>query len=162
MSAVLYHCKNCSMNVNWTGLFVTQLQRRDELWCIYSHFQRFMTKVKWTLHDVTLDVADSRIRSATIFICLCNYTTADIDVIQQLKGMHRCQPSRIRRDSPAFSSDVPWNETDVPLFRKWFIIFFVADYSTFLPRNATKWRTSNKDRFKICTPTDHWSIYTVL
>ena len=29
---------------------------------------------------------------------------------------HRCQPSRIRRDSPAFSSDVPRNETDVPHF----------------------------------------------
>ena len=38
------------------------------------------------------------------------------------------------------------------------IIFFVADYATFLSRNATKWRTSNEDRLKIRTPTDHWTI----
>ena len=37
---------------------------------------------------------------------------------------HRCQPSRIRRDSPAFSSDVPRNGTDVPHFLKMVLLFF--------------------------------------
>ena len=54
---------------------------------------------------------------------------------------HRCQPSRIRRDSPAFSSDVPRSReiSRCPaFFENGIIIFFVADYSTCLPRNATK------------------------
>ena len=38
--------------------------------------------------------------------------------------MHRCQPSHIRRDSPAFSSDIPRNETDVPHFLKMVLLFF--------------------------------------
>ena len=38
-------------------------------------------------------------------------------------------------------SRVPRNETDVPHFFKWWLLFFcVADYFTFLPWNATKWR----------------------
>ena len=38
-------------------------------------------------------------------------------------------------------SRVPRNETDVPHFLKWWLLFFcVADYFTFLPWNATKWR----------------------
>ena len=70
---------------------------------------------------------------------------------------HRCQPSRIRRDSPAFSTDVPrpakWDRC--PAFLENCIIFFFsADYFTFLPCNATKWRTSNKARSILCTPTD--------
>ena len=55
--------------------------------------------------------------------------------------MHRCQTSRIRRDSPAFSSDVPRSReiSRCPaFFENGIIIFFVADYSTCLPRNATK------------------------
>ena len=60
-----------------------------------------------------------------------------------LRCMHRCQPSRIRRDSPAFSSDVPRSReiSRCPaFFENGIIIFFVADYSmpTCLPRNATK------------------------
>ena len=46
---------------------------------------------------------------------------------------HRCQPSRIRRDSPAFSSDVPRSReiSRCPaFFENGIIIFFVADYST--------------------------------
>ena len=50
--------------------------------------------------------------------------------------MHRCQPSRIRRDSPAFSSDVPRareisrcpagprNQQMSRIFRKWYFYFF--------------------------------------
>ena len=34
-------------------------------------------------------------------------------------GKHRCQPSRIRRDSPVFSSDVPRNQQMSRIFRKW-------------------------------------------
>ena len=55
--------------------------------------------------------------------------------------VHTCQPSRIRRDSPAFSSDVPRSReiSRCPaFFENGIIIFFVADYSTCLPRNATK------------------------
>ena len=57
--------------------------------------------------------------------------------------MHRCQLSRIRResDSPAFSSDVPRSReiSRCPaFFENGIIFFFVADYSTCLPRNATK------------------------
>ena len=55
--------------------------------------------------------------------------------------LHRYQPSRIRRDSPAFSSDVPRSReiSRCPaFFENGIIIFFVADYSTCLPRNATK------------------------
>ena len=38
-------------------------------------------------------------------------------------------------------SRVPRNETDVPHFFKWWLLFCcVADYFTFLPWNATKWR----------------------
>ena len=70
--------------------------------------------------------------------------------------LHRCQPSRIRRDSPAFLSDVPrpakWDRC--PAFLENCIIFFAADYFTFLPCNATKWRTSNKARSILRTPTD--------
>ena len=40
-----------------------------------------------------------------------SYKTSRIRV-----GMPTCQPSRIRRDSPTFSSDVPRNEKDVPHF----------------------------------------------
>ena len=69
---------------------------------------------------------------------------------------HRCQPSRIRRDSPAFSSDVPrpakWDKC--PAFLENCIIFFVADYFTCLPCNATKWRTFNKSRSILRTPTN--------
>ena len=46
---------------------------------------------------------------------------------------NRCQPSRIRRDSPAFSSDVPRSReiSRCPaFFENGIIIFFVADYST--------------------------------
>ena len=55
--------------------------------------------------------------------------------------IHRCQPSRIRRDSPALSSDVPRSReiSRCPAFlENGIIFFFVADYSTCLPRNATK------------------------
>ena len=38
--------------------------------------------------------------------------------------LHGCQPSRIRRDSPAFSSDVPRNETDVQHFFKMVLLLF--------------------------------------
>ena len=57
---------------------------------------------------------------------------------------HRCQPSRIRRDSPAFSSDVPRGpakSADVPHFSEMVILFFplpIRPYSTCLPRNAKK------------------------
>ena len=52
-------------------------------------------------------------------------------------------------------SRVPRNETDVLHFKKnCIIIFFVADYFTFLPCNATKWRSSIKARSILCTPTD--------
>ena len=54
---------------------------------------------------------------------------------------HTCQPSRIRRDSPAFSSDVPPPAKcdRCPAFlENGIIIFFVADYAPCLPRNATK------------------------
>ncbi len=38
-------------------------------------------------------------------------------------------------------SRVPWNERDVPHFKKWYYFFLsIADYFTFLPGNATKWR----------------------
>ena len=39
---------------------------------------------------------------------------------------HRCQPSRIRRDSPAFSSDVPGpaKSADVPHFSKMVLLCF--------------------------------------
>ena len=57
---------------------------------------------------------------------------------------------------PAFGGTVPHfhqmsrgpaKSADVPHFSKMVLFFFfVADYSTCLPRNATKWRTSNKDR----------------
>ena len=43
---------------------------------------------------------------------------------------HRCQPSRIRRDSPAFSSDVPQSReiSRCPaFFENGIIIFSVAD-----------------------------------
>ena len=39
-----------------------------------------------------------------------------------LGQIHRCQPSRIWRDSPAFSPDVPRNETDVTLFYFYFVL----------------------------------------
>ena len=47
------------------------------------------------------------------------------------------------------------------IFRKWYYFVCVADYSRFLPWKATKWRTSNKDRFKSRMPTDHWSVHTL-
>ena len=59
----------------------------------------------------------------------------------KINSLHRCQPSRIRRDSPAFSSDVPRSReiSRCPaFFENGIIFFFVADYSTCLPRNATK------------------------
>ena len=41
------------------------------------------------------------------------------------------------------------------IFRKLhYYIFFIADYFTFLPCNATKWRNSNKARSILRTPTD--------
>ena len=70
---------------------------------------------------------------------------------------HRCQPSRIRRDSPAFSSDVPrpakWDRCPAFL-ENCIIIFFAAIFFTFLPCNAKKWRTSNTVWSILCTPTD--------
>ena len=77
--------------------------------------------------------------------------------------LHRCQPSRIRRDSPAFSSDVPrpakWDRCPEFLENS-IIIFFVADYFTFLPCNATKWRTSNKARsIPLTTSMDRRRLY---
>ena len=45
-------------------------------------------------------------------------------------NLHRCQPSRIRRDSPAFSSDVPRSReiSSCPaFFENGIIIFSVAD-----------------------------------
>ena len=75
----------------------------------------------------------------------------------KISWTHRCQPSRIRRDSPAFSSDVPrpakWDKCPAFL-ENYIIIFFVADYFTFFPCNATKWRSSIKARSILCTPTD--------
>ena len=59
----------------------------------------------------------------------------------RINALHRCHPSRIRRDSPAFSSDGtrPAKSDRCPAFlENGIIISFVADYSTFLPRNATK------------------------
>ena len=47
---------------------------------------------------------------------------------------HRCQPFRIRRDSPAFSSDVPRSReiSRCPaFFENGIIIFSVADYTLF-------------------------------
>ena len=74
-----------------------------------------------------------------------------------VRFIHRCQPSRIRRDSPAFSSDVPrpakWDRCPAFL-ENCIIIFFAADYLTFWPCNATKWRTSNTVRSILCSPTD--------
>ena len=58
----------------------------------------------------------------------------------KIDKLHRCQPSRIRRDSPAFSSDVPRSReiSRCPaFFENGIIIFFVADYSTCLPRKVT-------------------------
>ena len=81
----------------------------------------------------------------------------------EISYTHRCQPSRIRRDSPAFSSDVPrpakWDRCPAFL-ENCIIIFFVADYFTFLPCNATKWRTSSKARSILLTPTDAVSDFT--
>ena len=59
---------------------------------------------------------------------------------------HRCQPSRIRRDSPAFSSDVPrpakLDRCPAFFLENCIIIFFVADYFTFCltPPAGSKWR----------------------
>ena len=61
---------------------------------------------------------------------------------------HRCQPSRIRM------SRVPRNETNVPHSYTIALFFFAADYFTFLPCDATKWRTSNKARSILRKPTD--------
>ena len=62
-------------------------------------------------------------------------------VVQASKEIHTCQSSRIRRDSPAFSSDVPRPakcDRCPEFLENGIIIFLVADYATFLPRNATK------------------------
>ena len=68
---------------------------------------------------------------------------------------------------PAFGGTVPHfhqmsrgpaKSADVPHFSKMVLLFFplpIRPYSTCLPHNATKWRTSNKDRFRIRTPTGH-------
>ena len=78
---------------------------------------------------------------------------------------HRCQPSRIRRDSPAFSSDVPRSReiSRCPAFFENGIIFFplpIRPYSTqyvcFATQQSDELRIKiGKDRLRIRTPTGH-------
>ena len=80
---------------------------------------------------------------------------------------HRCQPSRIRRDSPAFSSDVPRSReiSRCPaFFENGIIIIFVADDSTvcLATQQSDEFRIKIcKDRFKIRTPTGQLIINTL-
>ena len=72
---------------------------------------------------------------------------------------HRVHKS-IGVNRPAFGGTVPHfhqmsrgpaKSADVPHFSKMVLLFFplpIRPYSTCLPRNATKWRTSNKDRWR--------------
>ena len=63
----------------------------------------------------------------------------DFSCLSTLFAVNRIHVNR--RDSPAFSSDVPRPAKcdRCPAFlENGIIIFFVADYATFLPRNATK------------------------
>ena len=66
-------------------------------------------------HSRTLEVRPGRINKKLEL----HY---DYDVKRMI--LNGCQPSRIRRDSPAFSSDVPRNETDVPHF--WTMVLFFS------------------------------------
>ena len=69
------------------------------------------------------------------------YINYNKEMFVYIHCIHRCQPSSIRRAVPHFHqmSRVPRNETDVPHFlENGIIIFFVSDYSTCLPGNATK------------------------
>ena len=70
----------------------------------------------WCHKNNTASIFSARFAGLSLSTHLCTY--------------HRCQPSRIRRDSPAFSSDVPrpvkWDKC--PAFLEICIIFsFVAD-----------------------------------
>ena len=78
---------------------------------------------------------------------------------------HRCQPSRIRRDSPAFSSDVPRSReiSRCPaFFENGIIIFFRCRLDPILhvclaTQQSNELRIKiGKDRFRIRTPTGHW------
>ena len=77
---------------------------------------------------------------------------------------HRCQPSRIRRDSPAFSSDVPRsprNQQMSRIFRKLYYYFFRCRLYPILhvclaTQQSDELRIKiGKDRFRIRTPTGH-------
>ena len=74
---------------------------------------------------------------------------------------HRCQPFRIRRDSPAFSSDVPRNQQMSRIFRKWYYYFFRCRLDPILhvclaTQQSDELRIKiGKDRFRIRTPTGH-------
>ena len=77
---------------------------------------------------------------------------------------HRCQPSRIRRNSPAFSSDVPSSReiSRCPaVFRKWYYYFFRCRLDPILhvclaTQQSDELRIKiGKDRFRIRTPTGH-------
>ena len=87
---------------------------------------------RWKEHFTDLLNRDSHVESDSI---------DNVPAVPIREELHTCQPSRIRRDSPAFSSDVPRSReiSRCPaFFENGIIIFFVADYSTCLPRNATK------------------------
>ena len=77
---------------------------------------------------------------------------------------HRCQPSRIRRDSPTFASDVPRSReiSRYPtFFENGIIIFFRCRLDPILhvclaTQQSDELRINiGKDRFRIRTPTDH-------
>ena len=92
--------------------------------------------------------------------------TAPPDPQLEKVGLHtnpsdRCQPSRIRRDSPAFSSDVPRNQQMSRIFRKWYYYFFRCRLDPILhvclaTQQSDELRIKiGKDRFRIRTPTGH-------
>ena len=74
---------------------------------------------------------------------------------------HRCQPSRIRRDSPAFSSDVSRSReiSRCPAFFENGIIIFSVDpilHVCLATQQSDELRIKiGKDRFRIRTPTGH-------
>ena len=78
------------------------------------------------------------------------------------RQIHRCQPSRIRRDSPAFSSVVPRNQQMSRIFRKWYYYIFPLPINDHILHVCLATQQSDelrikigKDRFRIRTPTGH-------
>ena len=102
------------------------------------HFRR--TSSPPTAHSFQIHIMQCSTPTNWLAISLVSDRFLPISIVLSAV-LHRCQPSRIRRDSPAFSSDVPRSReiSRCPaFFENSIIIFFVADYSTCLPRNATK------------------------